>query len=312
MEFKKATKTQSYLRAAFHGPSGSGKTYTALKIAAALGSPVALIDTERGSASKYAGDVADFDVLELASFEPAKYIEALKVAAKAGYPVVVIDSLSHAWMGKGGLLDQADAKGGRFDAWKTLTPQQHALVDAILSYPGDVIATLRTKTEYVVEQNERGKSAPRKVGTAPVQKENIEYEFDIAGSLDMENTLTIDKSRCPALSGAVIRKPGADVALALRQWLSEGVAAPMAAPEPVPAVESTEVANLLRSVFVTARNPEDLEKAVQQTKKAKAENHIGDTTSKELFALYKARKAEIAATIAKASEPAADDHAAAQ
>ena len=124
----------------------------------------------RGSASKYAGDVAEFDVLELTSFEPAKYIAALKEAAGASYPTVVIDSLSHAWMGKGGLLDQADAKGGRFDAWKQLTPQQHSLIDAILAYPGDVIVTMRTKTEYIVEKDERGKSAPRKVGTAPVQK----------------------------------------------------------------------------------------------------------------------------------------------
>ena len=231
--FKKATKTQSHLRLALYGPSGSGKTYTSLVIAAALGKPVAVIDTERGSASKCEAPVS-FDVLELTSFEPAKYIAALKAAADGKYPSVIVDSLSHAWMGKGGLLDQADSKGGRFDAWKSLTPQQHQLVDAILSYPGDVIVTMRTKTEYVVEKNEQGKSAPRKIGMAPVQKESIEYEFDVACSMDMENTLHVEKSRCAALNGAIIRKPGADLAATLRAWLSDGAPAPVRTPDASP------------------------------------------------------------------------------
>lgn len=251
MKFTKATKQQSRLRLALYGPSGSGKTYTALTIGAALGKPVALIDTERGSASKYAGDVADFDVLELESFEPAKYIAAIRAAAEAKYPTLVIDSLSHAWMGKGGLLDQADAKGGRFDAWKALTPQQHALVDAILAYPGDVIVTMRTKTEYVVEKDERGKSAPRKVGLAPVQKDGVEYEFDIAASLDVENTMHVEKSRCPALSGAIIRKPGAAVAKALRDWLSEGAPRVPDAPKSEPRATGGDklTVDLLRSLL---------------------------------------------------------------
>jgi hypothetical protein len=260
--FKKATKQQSRLRLALYGPSGSGKTFTALTIGAALGKPVALIDTERGSASKYAGDVADFDVLELETFEPAKYIAAIREAASAGYPTLVIDSLSHAWMGKGGLLDQADAKGGRFDAWKTLTPQQHALVDAILAYPGDIIVTMRTKTEYVVEKDERGKSAPRKVGLAPVQKDSIEYEFDIAASLDIENTMHVEKSRCPALSGAVIRKPGADVAKTLRAWLEGGVPAPPKS-EPRPVAGDALTVDLLRSLIGKPSFEDAIRRAVE-------------------------------------------------
>ena len=64
-QFAPATKEQSKARVALDGPSGSGKTYTALTIAAALGSRIAVIDTERGSARKYANEFA-FDVLELA------------------------------------------------------------------------------------------------------------------------------------------------------------------------------------------------------------------------------------------------------
>src|SRR5437868_1621038 len=57
MEFKKATRKQARLRMALIGPAGSGKTFTALKIAHYLGKRIAVLDTERGSASKYAGEV---------------------------------------------------------------------------------------------------------------------------------------------------------------------------------------------------------------------------------------------------------------
>ena len=51
MKFTKATKAQSKLRAAIFGPSGAGKTYTSLRIAKGMGGNVAVVDTERGSAS---------------------------------------------------------------------------------------------------------------------------------------------------------------------------------------------------------------------------------------------------------------------
>lgn len=238
--FKKATKAQAKLRVSIFGPSGSGKTYTALLLGAALGGPVALIDTERGSASKYAGDVADFDALELTSYEPAKYIRAIGEAAKERYPVLVIDSLSHAWSGKGGILEQKDAKGGRFDAWKELTPQQTDLLEAILAYPGHVIVTMRSKTEYVLDQveNRAGKlvSTPRKVGLAPVQRQDLEYEFDVVLRLDADNVAHVEKTRCSALAGLSIRHPGAPLADLLTAWLSDG--APPVAPRQAPAQQA--------------------------------------------------------------------------
>lgn len=219
MAFKKATKQQARLRLALIGPAGSGKTFTALTLAKYMGDAIAVIDTEHGSASKYAGRVAEFDVDELTDFAPAKYIAALKEAR--GYPVVVIDSLSHAWMGKGGLLDQADSKGGKFQAWKDLTPQHHALVEAILAFPGHVIVTMRSKTEYEITKDDRGKVNVERVGTAAVQRDGVEYEFDVVGQLDQSNTLHVIKSRCPEVQGD-IRKPGAELAETLKAWLSDG------------------------------------------------------------------------------------------
>jgi len=79
---------------------------------------------------------------------------------------------------------------------------------------------MRTKTEWVLETNDKGKQVPRKVGLAPVMRDGIEFEFDVCGDLDQENNLVVTKSRCPQLSGQVINRPGAEMAETLKDWLS--------------------------------------------------------------------------------------------
>jgi len=262
--FKKAVKSRAKLRLALIGPSGSGKTYSALAIAAGLGKKVAFIDTEHGSASKYA-DLFEFDVLELASYSPERYIEALKAAAAAGYEVIVIDSLSHAWMGKDGaleLVDRAAARsksGNSFGAWREVTPQHNAMVEAIITSPCHVICTMRSKTEYVQDKDERGKTVIRKVGLQPVQRDGMEYEFDVVGDIDHDHKLVVTKSRIPALSDAVINRPGANLAAQLRVWLDEGsepVAPPPApvfgAPPSPDGLVGTGQLNLMRQMFAAS------------------------------------------------------------
>jgi DNA polymerase III delta prime subunit len=221
--FQKATKTQSRLRLALCGPSGSGKTFSALNIAKHLGKTIAVIDTEHGSASKYA-DKFDFDVCELTDHHPGKYIEALKTAAQAEYDVIIIDSLSHAW------FKELELAGKGFEGWKNVRPLERALVDAMLSSPSHIIATMRTKTEWVMEEytkksGDKG-SAPKKVGTAPIQASGIEYEFDLAGDLNLDHLLTISKSRCSELSNQTMLNPGQDLAEMLTTWLTDGTPMP--------------------------------------------------------------------------------------
>lgn len=229
--FTKATRKKSKARIALVGPSGSGKTYTALLFARVLAGPsgrVAVIDTERGSASKYAGDVADFDTLDLGTHSPAEYVNALRDAAREGYEVIVIDSLSHAWNGRGGALEMVDQAASRskagnsFTAWRDVTPQHNGLVDAILTYPGHVIATMRAKTEYVLEEGPGGKKTPRKVGLAPVQRDGMEYEFDVVADIDHDHTFCVTKTRCASIDGLVVRHANAEVAERIRAWLDDG------------------------------------------------------------------------------------------
>jgi hypothetical protein len=223
--FHRAVKYDAKLRFAVCGPSGSGKTYTLLQVATELGGPVALVDTERGSASKYA-DIFDFDVLELASYDPTRLIEIIGGVAKKGYRVLCIDSLSHFWIGKDGELDKVDRAARRmqtpnsFAAWKEVTPLHNALIDRIISAPLHILASMRSKTEWIIDRDERtGKTTPRKVGLAPVMRDGIEYEFDVCGDMDQENTLVITKSRCPKLAGGVFPKPGKELADVMKEWL---------------------------------------------------------------------------------------------
>lgn len=231
--FSKAVRANLNVRLALCGPTGSGKTYTALSAAQALaeGGTVAVIDSERSSSNRYA-DRFSFDLMSLTSFHPDTYIDALEAAAAAGYRVIIIDSLSHAWDGTDGLLSQVDAITKRskmansFTSWREATPIHNRLIDAILDYPGHVIVTMRSKMEYVLETNSQGKMAPRKVAMAPIQRQGMEYEFDICADLDNDHNLVISKSRAESLDGKVINKPGPKFGAELLAWAKGGVSTP--------------------------------------------------------------------------------------
>jgi hypothetical protein len=225
LQFRKAIKRDAKLRFAVCGPSGSGKTYTLLALATELGGPIAVVDTEHGSASKYA-DIFEFDVLELDSYDPLRLIEIIDYAVANHYRVLDIDSLSHFWMGRDGELEKVDRAARRmqipngFAAWKQVTPIHNALIDKIISAPIHVLISMRAKTEWVLERDDRsGKTVPRKVGLAPVMRDGIEYEFDVCGDLDQESTLQITKTRCPKLAGGIFPKPGKELSDLLKEWL---------------------------------------------------------------------------------------------
>ncbi|GHT83140.1 hypothetical protein FACS1894137_03510 [Spirochaetia bacterium] len=250
MAFKKAERTQLWLRCALFGPSGSGKTMTALRmakgIAEKMGVPFAVIDTEARSASKYA-DRIPFEVDDLSEKTIDHYIAAMNEAIKAGYKVLVIDSLSHAWRELTEEVDriaQNSTSKNTFSAWGKVGPKQKRLVEAILNFPGHIITTMRSKTEWVIAPNKDGKIAPEKMGLAPEQGKGIEYEFDLLMELDQKHQATVTKDRTGKYQDAVIDKPGEDFGVALYEWLSSGTAVspPTSAPVPVPEVKPAKTA----------------------------------------------------------------------
>jgi hypothetical protein len=224
IQFQPAQKSKCKLRCAIFGPSGSGKTMSALRIATGMGGKIAVIDTEFGSASKYA-DRFKFDAVNLDSPNIDTYIQAMDIAAKAGYEVLIIDSASHGWQELLTAIDQlakTKYKGNSWSAWCEGTPKQREFVNAIQSYPGHVIATMRSKTEWQTETNNGGKMRPIRVGLTPEQGKGIEYEFDMLIELNVEHACQVIKDRTGKYQDKIIDKPGEDFGKELVAWLNNG------------------------------------------------------------------------------------------
>jgi hypothetical protein len=230
MAFAKAERTQLYLRCALFGPSGSGKTMTALRMAKGIAEkmnvPVAVIDTEARSASKYADRFA-FQVDNLERKTIDNYLASMNEAKEAGYQVLVIDSLSHAWRELTEEVDritQASSSKNSILSWGKVGPKQKRFIDAILNYPGHIIVTMRSKTEWVIGEGRNGKTAPEKLGLAPEQGKGIEYEFDLLVEMNQNHHAVITKDRTGKYQDETIEKPGEDFGVALYEWLAGGKA----------------------------------------------------------------------------------------
>lgn len=246
--FQKAEKKKLKLRLAIDGASGSGKTWGALTVASSLGGKVAVIDTEHGSASLYS-DRFNFDVMEITdNFAPSKYIAGIKAAEQAGYEVLVIDSLSHEWEGPGGCLDMQTKLGGRYTDWGKVTPQHDAFIQAILGCNMHVIATMRTKAEYVIEKNANGKDSPRKVGTVPKQRDGLEYEFTAVFNLSQQHMASVSKDRTGLFDGRDFILDSS-VGKSLMTWLDAGIETVIQDYEAL--LLSCTTMNQLREVWIT-------------------------------------------------------------
>lgn len=225
MDFKPATRIQSKLHMSIEGVAGSGKSQTGLGVLRGLVGPdgrIAAVDTEHGRlqagyAGKYPGtrQPTGFDVVELVDFGVEFYIEKIQEAVRGRYDALFVDSVSHAWAGKGGILERMDAyKGGGqntfSDGWgKYGTPAQNRFVDALLGCPMHVVVTIRKKVEYVMKPDAAGKMEVVKMGLKPIQREGFDYEFDLIANMDRDHTMTFSKvsGTFDDLDGAVIPRP---------------------------------------------------------------------------------------------------------
>jgi hypothetical protein len=229
--FAPATREQARARIGIQGPAGSGKTKTALRLAEGLakGGTIGVVDTERGSALKYApvpgrpdlGGHA-FGHMPMDNHDPRNLIAAVRAAEEAGIAVLIVDSWSHFWNGRGGLLsivEQAGSKsyGGSFGAWKEANPIEQDMLDAMLNFRGHLIVTMRTKNDYVIE----GKTVT-KVGTKTVQRDGAEYELDVV--MDMvQGTASVTKTRYSGLENLQVHHPGEDIADVILEQLGQGI-----------------------------------------------------------------------------------------
>lgn len=273
--FKKAERKQARLRLALAGPSGSGKTYSALQMAMGLGSKIAVIDTEHGSASLYA-DAAEYDVMELhAPYTPERYVEAIQAAEAAGYDVLIIDSYSHEWTGPGGCLEindetaKARFKGNTWSAWSETTPRHRKLTDKILTSPLHIICTMRSKTETV--QGEGKKIV--KLGLKSEQRDGTDYEFTVVLDVTHDGHYAVaSKDRTRLFQHPEVITP--ETGKKLLAWLNDGRSQEQqaidAADEAISKIPLVETIHELQSVYAAAyRQAQDYPETLARLNAAK-------------------------------------------
>lgn len=233
--FEAVTREKAKLRLALTGVSGSGKTLSALYIAFGLTgdwNKVALIDTEHQRGRFYA-DREDLNTGQYLycdftpPYSPERYKTLVREGAELVGPdgVVIVDSFSHAWNNEGGILEIKDAISKRqgqnsYTAWADAGKEQNALVNSILSVPCHSIVTMRSKMEYALELNEKGKQVPVKLGLSPVQRDDTEYEFDIVLNLSRNHTATASKDTTFLDGYGAVITP--ELGEQLRSWLDKG------------------------------------------------------------------------------------------
>lgn len=234
---KPAVRPSLKARLMLSGPAGAGKTYSALEIATVLGERVLVIDTERESSLTYADEFTFTHLPWREPYDPRELAQTLG-EAQSDYDVILIDSLSHFWGGQGGTLDIAD---GKFGGWKTARPAQNDAVQAILSAGCHVIVCVRAAIEHVQELDSRtGKQVVKKLGMAPKQDKDLEYELNLACEISIEHKISVSKSRTTAVPVGREFAPGhaRDLGKAYAAWLESG--------EPFAALEDQAVIDTAR------------------------------------------------------------------
>jgi hypothetical protein len=194
----KAERKQALIKLAIQGPSGSGKTYSSLLLAYGLvgnWNHIVVIDTENNSSHLYS-HLGNYNVLSLSEpFSPERYIEAIETCEKAEMRAIIIDSISQEWEGNGGIIESHGSMAGNsFTNWNRVTPRHNAFVQKMLQSPCHILATIRSKQDYVLT-DKNGKMVPEKVGLKGVTRDGMDYEFTVVLDLDIKHQALASKDR---------------------------------------------------------------------------------------------------------------------
>ena len=147
----------------------------------------------------------------------------IKSLENSGYKVIVIDSMSHEWIGQGGLLEIWSGLGNRQTDWKELTPRHNKFIETILQSDAHIITTLRSRAEYQAEQNEKGKLYLKKIGSSPQQRDGLDFEMTAMLSLNENHYAQSDSDKTHLFDG-LSQVIDENTAKKLIDWLNTGEA----------------------------------------------------------------------------------------
>jgi len=223
MKIEIAKREQAKIKIGLQGSSGSGKSYSALLLAYGLTndwSKIVVIDTENKSSSLYS-HLGDFNILDLKPpYSPERYIEAINLCVRHGMQAIIIDSISMEWEY---ILDaHSQLTGNSYTNWARFTPRHQKFIQAILHADTHIICTLRSKQDYVLTENEKGKLAPEKVGMKAIQRDGTDYELTLMFELDIKHNAITTKDRTGLFSGRLPFQITEDTGKEILNWCQTG------------------------------------------------------------------------------------------
>lgn len=298
---RKAERRQAKLRLGLNGPSGSGKTMSALKIARGLASDwnkIAIIDTENGSGELYS-HLGDYNVVPLEEFDPKSYVDAIKACEDAGMEVIIIDSITHEWKHVLETVDQIardSASKNSYTAWAKATPLHDSFIQAILKSKCHVITTVRSKQDYDMSKDDKGKTVVTKVGMKQETRDGFEYELTVSLDLSITHLATASKDRTTLFADSLGFKITEETGRKLKEWNESGVD---------PNAHRESLAALVQEEIDSASDLESLRTAYEHAVSVSKE--IGKERSDVLAASVKSKKAIIEANSQKSDEKAPEN-----
>jgi hypothetical protein len=291
-EFKivRAERTQARLRVALQSPAGGGKTATSLLLARGMVEGlqargklprhlddcfIGLLDTERDSAKLYS-HLVTFDTIVLEPpYTVDRYLGALGALERVGYPIIIIDQISHEWTGEGGILSQVSKASGTngFANWNGPSQDHDRFIDAMLRSPAHLIATMRAKTEWVLEEevqaNGRTKKVPKRIGMAATQRAGTEFEFTTV--LDLEvgtNAARCVKDRTELFAvNQTVPRMGPEWGVKMIDWVYTAKKAEAIAGGPTPVMQAEAMCDAGVRLLERCSNAPDLETVFLEQRK---------------------------------------------
>lgn len=216
----------SYPKIALVGATKSGKTLGSLKLAQELidrkivKSPMPIFGDTENKAKMYAG-MYQFHRVDLSKdSSPKAIITFLDAVAAAGHDLVIIDSASDEWAeGANSVLEQKDrlAQANVKEPWSKLTPAHNAMLKAIESFPGVVIATYKSANKTRIERDSSGKMKFIVEPDVPITRKNFDFRYDCTANLRMDYSAEL-------LGRMLSDSDSIDYVTAIADWAADMVA----------------------------------------------------------------------------------------
>ena len=77
--------------------------------------------------------------------------------------------------------------GGTYQSWSKVSPRHQKFTDAVAVSPIHIISCARSKDQYEVDKDDRGKVSVKKLGVGARQRDGFEYDFTCTFLIDRDS-----------------------------------------------------------------------------------------------------------------------------